>query len=517
VKALNVLLSIVISILLFVFALEGGLRLIGMGPKDTIHEFDSKLGWVKSPEAVGKYSTSEFDVTFKISEQGLRDDLIQKEKFAGTWRGMALGDSFVLGYTVDREDLFVDMLEQSVKADNQANDIVNAGTEGWSTDQEVLWFLEHGKSYNPDLVLLFPYENDLFWNGQTRYGRFPKPRFGVGGEIETEHMQDPGAKPWFERYAIGMPLKPLLAKKQAGAPPWSPDGSHTLAGPNLERAAYFHGAPDFMRESVERTRAALTSLKQACAEIGADLVIVPIPNKSSVSADAQAVLAQSIGVVQDMWSAEKPVDTFLGLAKDLGIRSLDARAALKASAAGGRALYFERDWHFNPAGNRAFASFLQANLGDALPSASAPVPTESSAPADRGIPTWGFVFAALLLVLGTSYGQTYKDENRALAFLKVGLLLSFVFTIVLGGQEVLGGLSPRLAQLLGTVFIIGILGFVLYKLGRRTGTVLELFSAFVQRGHWYLMPLVVILLTIGSLLVVAASSPLVAPFIYTLF
>ena len=31
------------------------------------------------------------------------------------------------------------------------------------------------------------------------------------------------------------------------------------------------------------------------------------------------------------------------------------------------------------------------------------------------------------------------------------------------------------------------------------------------------MPLLVVLLTVGSLLVVAASSPLVAPFIYTLF
>ena len=45
----------------------------------------------------------------------------------------------------------------------------------------------------------------------------------------------------------------------------------------------------------------------------------------------------------------------------------------------------------------------------------------------------------------------------------------------------------------------------------------ELIGAFIGRGHWYLMPLVTVLLTIGSLLVVAASSPLVAPFIYTLF
>ncbi|MHC4895156.1 MAG: DUF5989 family protein, partial [Planctomycetota bacterium] len=65
--------------------------------------------------------------------------------------------------------------------------------------------------------------------------------------------------------------------------------------------------------------------------------------------------------------------------------------------------------------------------------------------------------------------------------------------------------------------VVGILGFVAFKLGSRLGTITELIRAFILRGHWYLMPLVVVLLTIGSLLVVAASSPLVAPFIYTLF
>ena len=92
-------------------------------------------------------------------------------------------------------------------------------------------------------------------------------------------------------------------------------------------------------------------------------------------------------------------------------------------------------------------------------------------------------------------------------------------------QRIEAAVPGQLGQVLGVglerigarPFVLVVIGFVLYKLGRRTGTVLELFSAFVQRGHWYLMPLVVILLTIGSLLVVAASSPLVAPFIYTLF
>ena len=364
-KALNVLLSILISAVLFVLALEGGLRLIGMGPKDTINQFDAKLGWVKTPEATGDYDTSEFDVTFTISEQGLRDDLVLEERYAGSWRGMALGDSFVLGYTVNRDDLFVDILERSVKGANDANDIVNAGTEGWSTDQEVLWFIEHGKAFKPDVVFLFPYENDLYWNSQERYGRFPKPRFSPSGEVEDGHLVDPGAKPWFERYAVGLPLRPFLAEKPTDTHSWSPDGNQTFVGPRLEWAAYFHDEPDFMQDARARTRAALAKLKEACAEVGADLVVVPIPHKASIHPEALAALQQSITAPPSSWSPDKPVDTFLELADELQIASLDARPALKQAAQSMGELYYARDWHLNPSGNLAFAQFLQENLGDA--------------------------------------------------------------------------------------------------------------------------------------------------------
>ena len=78
-------------------------------------------------------------------------------------------------------------------------------------------------------------------------------------------------------------------------------------------------------------------------------------------------------------------------------------------------------------------------------------------------------------------------------------------------------LPSSIADYVLAVLLLVLFGFIAYKLGRRLGTILELMKAFTLRGHWYLMPLVVVLLTIGSLLVVAASSPIIAPFIYTLF
>jgi len=50
-RVINILLSILISLLLGLAVLEVGLRLIGKGPQHSILEFDSKLGWKKSANA----------------------------------------------------------------------------------------------------------------------------------------------------------------------------------------------------------------------------------------------------------------------------------------------------------------------------------------------------------------------------------------------------------------------------------------------------------------------------------
>src|SRR6185295_8600772 len=207
-KAINVLLALLVSLLVAAGVLEVGLRLLGMGPQPTINKFDKDLGWVKTPNSVAHRKTGEYDVTFKINSLGLRDDeMTSPAKPAGTFRVLALGDSFVQGYTVDRENLFADILEKWWQAEGRKVDVINAGTEGYSTDQEVVWFQEHGREFQPDLVLLFPYENDLYWNAKTHYDRYPKPRFNPSGEAEKIVLQDPGPPGVLDKWALGRFLK----------------------------------------------------------------------------------------------------------------------------------------------------------------------------------------------------------------------------------------------------------------------------------------------------------------------
>src|SRR5262245_58217213 len=196
-RALNVTLAVFVSLMIGFAVLELGLHLLpGFAPPARLTRFDPLTGWSKEPERSVTRRVAGEKIRFEINEHGLRDDPgVGPGEHPGTFRVLMLGDSFVQGYTVNRSDLFVDQLEAWWKSEGRAVEVVNAGTEGWSTDQEVLWFLQNGKSYHPDLVLLFPYENDLYWNGQGAYASgLEKPLFEPDGQKLERPLDKPRAK-----------------------------------------------------------------------------------------------------------------------------------------------------------------------------------------------------------------------------------------------------------------------------------------------------------------------------------
>lgn len=531
-RFVNVSLCFVVSALLVLAVFEVGLRVLGRGPQPTINRFDPVTGWSKKPNTIGTRQTSEFDVRYEINALGLRDDpMTSPKKPDGKSRVLMLGDSFVLGYTVNRTDLFVDVLEDWWRAEGRNVDVVNAGTEGWSTDQEVAWFEANGAAFEPDVVVLFPYQNDLYWAGQTHYRRFPKPRFTAFGNLEHVVLQDPGPKPWYESTALGTTWASLHEPHVT----WSPDGVRYL---EMETAAYFKAPPtEFMPDAIARTRGALVALKADCQKIGARLYVAPIPERVCVESTGRASLSRVVNRLPPgrllkfwdkpapldpaSWSPDQPMEVFLALARELDIPAFDARAALRAEAAQGPPLYFRSDFHLNPHGNRALARFLHEEFERAavFPAQHALVRAVAmpEEPVTSRLPGWLPWYAGLWLALSTLYAFTYRGDPYWKAALGVAVMLGLVFGIAIGGGALLEIVPAGLAPILTLAVVATILSFVVYKLGARMATIVELLGAFTRRGHWYLMPLVVILLSVGSLLVVAASSPLIAPFIYTLF
>jgi len=512
-------LAVAVSLALGLLVFELGLRLLGKGPPAVLNRFDPALGWSKQRGQRVHRKTAEYDVTFELNTLGLRDDAdLTVAKPPGVFRVLCLGDSFTLGYAVDREDLFVDQLEQWWNAEGRNVQVVNLGTEGYAIDQEVAWLEEHGAAWAPDLVLVVGYDNDLYYHSQDRYLAFPKPRYTPSGQRERARLADPGLGGLRTSTALGRLLFPGQALDRIA----HPANGHLLA----EFGPLMNEPPAFMEDVEARTRGIFTALAREAHTLGAEVVFMPIPSHSAVDEDYARLFSENkslLGAPRNTWNPNRASDLLLESAQGAGVPTLDPRAHLRAAAAAGAALYFRSDFHLNPAGNRALTEFLHAALDARVPPATevrdltSALPSESAS-ARRRVPRFALVFVGLWAVLGALFAAYYqREEKPLLGFLKVGALLATVFGIAIGGGKLLGLLPPRIAQLALPLVLLALLTFVLVKLGDRIGTIAELIKAFVVRGHWYLLPLVVVLLTVGSLLVVAASSPLVAPFIYTLF
>lgn len=519
-KALNVLLAVLVSLLIAALVFEGGLRLLGFGPPNTGLRFDPKLGWALKSDHVFKNRSrkGEFDVRLHTDAHGLRDDYHgAATKPEGVFRVLCLGDSFTLGYTVDREDLFVDLLEHWWQDEGRKVEVVNAGVQAYSTDQQVVWLEEHGAAWQPDLVLMFPYENDLYWNLKDRYAASAKPVFNDRGELATGPLEDRMTRRGLQRTALGNTF--LRPKTE--------DESYSVIGTDTKIAAeqtvLLREPPPVVLEAERRTSALFHRAGVTAKKLGAKLMVCPIPSHSQVDVGhARDVMgARVLKLAPELWDPTLPYAMLQRAAANGADAVLDPLAALRASQEAGERPYYTVDWHLSPAGNRALARYLHEDLDAraALPpkAKEAELAAAASIDSKRRIPGWLPVFGVLWAALGTLYSRTYRDEKPALAFLKVGGLLATIFTIAIGGTTLIGMLDPLISKVVLVAAIVAILSFVAFKLGDRIGTALELLKSFTLRGHWYLMPLLAILVTIGSLLVVAASSPLVAPFIYTLF
>jgi hypothetical protein len=80
----------------------------------------------------------------------------------------------------------------------------------------------------------------------------------------------------------------------------------------------------------------------------------------------------------------------------------------------------------------------------------------------------------------------------------------------------IGPRVPLLADGL-TWFVVVILLLVVWYARGKFSTVGALILSTWDRGHWYMLPVIFVLMTVGLLLVAAAASPVLSPFIYTLF
>ena len=109
---------------------------------------------------------------FFINGQGFRDTReFTYEKPEGTLRVLVLGDSFTIGYEVGQDETYSAVLERYLRRGRPDVEVINAGMSGSSTAEALILLEKEGIKYDPDVVVLGYYGNDLDDNLKTNLFR----------------------------------------------------------------------------------------------------------------------------------------------------------------------------------------------------------------------------------------------------------------------------------------------------------------------------------------------------------
>lgn len=340
-------------------------------------EFDPLLGWRKIPDFHGTHVQSEYTIIERFNSKGLRGPEYTYEKPQGEYRILILGDSFAEGYTVEFEDLCSELLKRKLNAEiKRPIEVINAGTGGYGTDQELLFFRTEGRRYNPDLVIVLYCNNDAPMNTKSYYNtwdRGQKPLFELidgklslkstpsktwdrGEEAEKDraknkHDYKRGFVIWNPEtwYLYRLCKYVMTRRSQAVQDIGIPEHKTEIARVDLPPTdASYRGS----KEDWILTEALMAQIKKEAADVGSRFLLFNIPDKNEVynQKPPECTIEYNLRLLSSRYQ----------MAFIPTIEIFRNRAALLEPSC--RRLYWKKDSHWTPEGHRLTARILAQHL-----------------------------------------------------------------------------------------------------------------------------------------------------------
>ncbi len=338
-------------------------------------EHDPLLGWRKRPGAHATLHRRDYTVEVAINSQGLRD--VERTYESQAFRILALGDSFVEGYSVPLEATVTRVLEASLSRPDCPVEALNGGSAAWSTDQELLFYRSDGARYGSKVVALFFYFNDVLFNDCDRYFGNPKPRFVVASNgslrltgvpvpsapaVETDPPGEPepgGGSALLSfaanRFRVGVPR---FYNRLAALGMWKP----VRPGPPHDQfLVYKRHPPPKIRAAWDTTAAILRQLAREVSDHGARLVVVYVPSRMEISDRDWELTQLKFGIEPDRWDRGAVLASLRNaLADETPV--LDLTPALRRAEGFFQGPYYVDDGHWNARGHRVAAAELESFL-----------------------------------------------------------------------------------------------------------------------------------------------------------
>lgn len=353
------------------------------GEQAAYSEFDPELGWRKKPSSVARYRRREFETEVRVNARGLRGPEAPYADSLRRDRILLLGDSFVEGYTVAEDEAVGERLRASLASSGCPVEVVNGGTHGYSTDQELLFYRSEGRRYGAGTVVLFVYYNDILLNIRPRYFSTDKPVFADGSFDAPANtpLVDPGPRPPIVPRGPNVPtlwgstLLAVLAERiYTGAPrTYERLASYGLVDPvehetigDELRVYRVRGGPEIDR-AFAQTSGLIDRFARDVEADGGKLVIVHVPARFEVSERDWELTLVRYGLNADVWDRRRVATAIESAAKAAGASFFDPTDALRATSGAFREPYFVYDGHWNELGHsvvgESLASFLRGTGG----------------------------------------------------------------------------------------------------------------------------------------------------------
>ena len=316
--------------------LEAGVRVAGLAPPlgGAAHAYvaDPHLPYKPAPGSrlTGRSPTDEFDFDYAHNSRGFRDTEHALAKPPGSFRIVAVGDSFTYGDGVTFAQTYVAQLETMLNgrgASHPPVEIVKLGIPRYFPESERLLLEHYGLQFSPDLVLVGFVPNDVM---DTALG-IDAVQTDAEGRLRTRESKALGSVGMFlfeHSHVFRIVLSRYVALRLA-----------PVHREEIYRADGFH-EKDWRRIEEEFGR-----MRDAANRSGAKLAIVYIPMLEAW-APQHAYPSERVAT----WSARN------------GVSFIDTLAPLRTASLAGESVYYLKDGHCTPQGYAIIAQTVASEL-----------------------------------------------------------------------------------------------------------------------------------------------------------
>ena len=351
----------------------------GDGTLASYQEHDELLGWRKRAGAQARFDRREYDVEVRINSHGLRDVERAYERSEGVFRILALGDSFIEAYSVSRPEMLTQRLESSLDDSGCPAEVINGGTAAYGTDQEYLFYRTQGRRYESDVVVLFFYFNDVYFNDQSRHYGTPKPRLipsGGGLAVELRPVPAPPARTArpaeLSSPELPFPALPLWieGRLERGQPRLHAALSRfglwaeARATPIDLQMKVFKDTPTSHIETAWRsTERIIEALHREVRSDRAGLLIAYVPSRMEVRDRDWQLTVLRHDLNEHVWDRGLVARRLREIASRAGVPFLDLTPDLREAERVWASPYYTHDGHWNALGHDVAARAVERELG----------------------------------------------------------------------------------------------------------------------------------------------------------